>query len=181
MVDKCNLYPLNQYEFKYKDVSPMIAGVTSPREVDTLESKSEIPAAESAADYLASISDLPQDHQVPNPGDELGLAKLMLKQTQIEDNLERGRRLYEVKVKERPEIVDILNKDFQEFKRDMEEKLEHVNSVMDVYLIREREKEIRDRDLLLARQMQEEEEQRAQEEQRKAQREYEKIQEEQRK
>ena len=27
------------------------------------------------SDYLASISDLPQDHQVPNPGDELGLAK----------------------------------------------------------------------------------------------------------
>ena len=52
----------------------------------------------------------------------------------------------------------------------MEEKLEHVNSVMDVYLTREREKEIRDRDLLLARQMQEEEEQRAQEEQRRAQR-----------
>ena len=47
MVDKCNLFPLNQYEFK--DVSPMLGGggVTSPREVNTLESKAEIPVAES--------------------------------------------------------------------------------------------------------------------------------------
>ena len=244
MIDKCNLFPLNQYEFK--DGSPMLAGVTSPREVNTLESKAEIPAAESTrkskfqrvriknigasfsdlengnisgstitsssaetdkirreieaaeeaklalemernkeekerakmikkqqkyarerlrlarkcrteiiqaiqeescklqeqkeatlqmrrkkrrslrekfikylkreekgyedylnylpvdgmdSDYLASISDLPQDHQIPNPEDELGLAKLMLKQVQLEDNLERGRKLYATKSK----------------------------------------------------------------------------------
>ena len=326
MVDKCNLFPLNQYEFK--DVSPMLAGATSPREIDTLESKAEIPVAESTrkskfqrvkiknigasfsdlengnisgstitsssaetdkirreieaaeeaklaleierdneekertkmikkqqkyarerlrlarkcrteiieaiqeetcklqeekeatlqmkrkkrkslkdkfikylkreekgyedylnyipaegldSDYLASISDLPQDHQIPNPEDELGLAKLMLKQVQLEDNLERGRKLYAIKAKESPDIIDLLNKDYREFRKEMEGKLEHVNSVLDAYVTREREKEIRDRDALLARQMQMEEEQRAQEEQRKAQLELEKVQKEQRK
>ena len=56
------------------------------------------------------------------------------------------------------------------FKKETEEKLEHVNSALDVYITREREKEIRDRDALLAKQMQLEEEQRAQEEQRKLKR-----------
>ena len=66
MIDKCNLFPLDQY--KFKDVSPMLAGVTSPREVDTLESKAEIPVAESTRkskfqrvkikDIGASFSDL---------------------------------------------------------------------------------------------------------------------------
>ena len=323
MIDKCNLFPLKQYEFK--DKSPMLAGVTSPREVNTLESKAEIPAAESTrkskfqrvrikdigasfsdlengnisgltitsssaetdkirreieaaeeaklaleiernkeererakmfkkqqkyarerlriarkcrneiiqaiqeescklqeqkeatlqirrkkrrslrdkfikylkreekgyedylnylpvdgldSDYLASVSDLPQDHQIPNPEDELGLAKLMLKQVQLEDNLERGRKLYAAKAKESPEIIDLLNKQYAEFKNETEEKLEHVNSALDVYITREREKEIRDRDALLARQMQLEEEQRAQEEQRRAQMEYKKVQKE---
>ena len=326
MVDKCNLFPLNQYEFK--DVSPMLGGVTSPREVNTLESKAEIPVAESTrkskfqrvrvknigasfsdlengnisgstitsssaetdkirreieaaeeaklaleiernkeekerakmikkqqkyarerlrlarkcrteiieaiqeetcklqeqkeatlqlrrkkrkslrdkfikylkreekgyeeylnylpvdgldSDYLASVSDLPQDHQIPNPDDELGLAKLMLKQIQLEDNLERGRKFYTAKAKETPEVIDLLNRDYEDFKRETEEKLEHVNSALDVYVTREREKEIRDRDALLAKQMQLEEEQRAQEQQRKAQMEYERVQEEQRK
>ena len=238
MVDKCNLFPLEQYEFK--DASPMLGGVTSPREIDTLESKAEIPIAESTrkskfqrvkiknigasfsdlengnisgstitsssgdtdkirkeveaaeeaklaleiernieekerakmykkqqkyarerlrlarkcrteimqaiqeescklqeqkeatlqmrrkkrkslrdkfikylkreekgyedylnylpvdgldSDYLASISDLPQDHQIPNPEDELGLAKLMLKQIQLEDNLRKRKKV----------------------------------------------------------------------------------------
>ena len=322
MVDKCNLYPLNQYEFK--DSTTPVAGVSSPKEVNTLESKTDIPVAESTrkskfqrvtiknigasfsdlengnisestitsssantdkikkeveaaeiarleldiqrekmeqekikatkkqykyarerirlarkgrneiiqaiqeesvklqkqkeatlqmrrkkrkslrdkfikylkreepgyeeylkyvtpnevdSDYLASISDLPQDHYIPNPGDELGLAKLMLKQVQLEDNLERGRRLYVAKVKDKPEIIDILNESYAEFKQDMELKLEHVNSVMDVYLTREREKEIRERDALLAKQMQMEEEQKAQEEQRRAQEEQKRLQE----
>ena len=133
------------------------------------------------SDYLASVSDLPQDHQIPNPEDELGLAKLMLKQIQLEDNLERGRKFYVAKAKESPEVIDLLNKDYEGFKKETEEKLEHVNSVLDVYVTREREKEIRDRDALLAKQMQIEEEERALEEQRKAQIEYERIQEAQRK
>ena len=325
MVDKCNLYPLNQYEFK--DSTP-VAGVSSPKEVNTLESKTDIPIAESTrkskfqrvkiknigasfsdlengnisestitsssantdkikkevedaeiarleldierekmeqekakaakkqykyarerirlsrkgrneiikaiqeesvklqeqkeatlqmrrkkrkslkdkfikylkreepgyeeylkhvapdeidSDYLASISDLPQDHYIPNPGDELGLAKLMLKQVQLEDNLERGRRLYATKAKDKPEIIDILNESYGEFKSEMELKLEHVNSVMDVYLTREREKEIRDRDALLAKQMQIEEEQRTLEEQRRVQEEHERLQEQHKK
>ena len=45
MVDKCNLYPLNQYEFK--DSTTPVAGVSSPKEVNTLESKTDIPVAES--------------------------------------------------------------------------------------------------------------------------------------
>ena len=140
-----------------------------------------IPAEGLDSDYLASISDLPQDHQIPNPEDELGLAKLMIKQVQLEDNLKRGRKLYEVKAKESPDIIDLLNQDYKEFRKEMEIKLEHVNSVLDAYVTREREKEIRERDALLAKQMQMEEEQRAQEEQRRAQLELEKTQKEQRK
>ena len=68
LIQRCNTFPQEQYEFK--DVSPktIVGGVTSPRELDTLQSKVGEPVAESTRkpkfqrvkirDLGASYSDL---------------------------------------------------------------------------------------------------------------------------
>ena len=68
LVQRCNTFPQKQYEFKDESPKTTVAGVTSPRELDTLQSKMGEPVAESTRkpkfqrvkikDLGASYSDL---------------------------------------------------------------------------------------------------------------------------
>ena len=83
--------------------------------------------------------------------------------------MNRWRKLYEVKVKENPDLIRLINKQYEEERQRMEGQLEQINGVLDMYLTKERQKEIHERELEMARLQQEERERKVQEEERRAQ------------
>ena len=121
------------------------------------------------SDYLTEVSTLQEEQKAPEVGEEAMLVALIAKQLQMEDNMIRWRKLYEAKVKEDPENLRLINQQYEEERQKMEIQLEQINGVLDLYLTRERQKEIEEKELEMARLQQQEEERRAQENERKIQ------------
>ena len=121
------------------------------------------------SDYMTEISTLQEEQKTPEVGKEAMLVALIAKQLQMEDNMIRWRKLYEVKVKEDPGNLKLINQQYEEEKQKMEIQLEEINGVMDLYLTKERQKEIEEKEIEMARLQEQEEERKAQEEERKIQ------------
>ena len=91
------------------------------------------------------------------------IVALIAKQLQVEDNMKRWRKLYEAKVKEDPDNIKLINQQYEEERQRMEIQLEEINGVLDLYLTRERQKEVEEKEFQMARLQQQEEERKAQE------------------
>ena len=127
------------------------------------------------SDFLTEISTIQEEQKKPEVGEEAMLVTLIAKQLQLEDNMNRWRKLYEVKVKENPDLIRLINKQYEEERQRMEGQLEQINGVLDMYLTKERQKKIHERELEMARLQQEERERKVQEEERRAQEEERKL------
>ena len=58
---------------------------------------------------MTEVSTLKEEQKTPEVGEEAMLVALMVKQLQIEDNMLRWRKLYEVKAKEDPYNIELIN------------------------------------------------------------------------
>ena len=114
------------------------------------------------SDYLTEVSTLQEEQKAPEVGAEALLVALIAKQLQMEENMIRWRKLYEAKVKEDPDNIRLINQQYEEERQKMEIQLEQINGVLDLYLTRERQKEIEEKELEMARLQQLEEERKAQ-------------------
>ena len=116
------------------------------------------------SDYLTEVSTLQEEQKVPEVGKEAMLVALIAKQLQMEDNLIRWRKLYEAKVKEDPDHLKLINQQYEEERQKMEIQLEEINGVMDLYLTKERQKEVEEKEIEMAKIQEQEEERKALEE-----------------
>ena len=89
------------------------------------------------SDYLTEVSTLQEEQKSLEVGKEATLVALMVKQLQLEDNMMWWRKLYEVKVEENPDNLRLINQQYEEERQKMEEQLEQINGVLDVYLTKE--------------------------------------------
>ena len=121
------------------------------------------------SDYMTEVSTLQEEQKSLEVGKEATLVALMVKQLQLEDNMIRWRKLYEVKVEEDPDNLKLINQQYENERQKMEEQLEQINGVLDMYLTKERQREIQEKELETARIQQEEQQRRAQEEEKKIQ------------
>ena len=115
------------------------------------------------------VSTLQEEQKSLEVGKEATLVALMVKQLQLEDNMIRWRKLYEVKVEEDPDNLKLINQQYEKERQKMEEQLEQINGVLDMYLTKERQREIQEKELETARIQQGEEQRRVQEEEKKIQ------------
>ena len=109
------------------------------------------------SDYMTEVSTLQEEQKSLEVGKEATLVALMLKQLQLEDNMIRWRKLYEVKVEADPNNLKLINQQYEKERQKMEEQLEQINGVLDMYLTKERQREIQEKELETARIQQEEE------------------------
>ena len=121
------------------------------------------------SDYMTEVSTLQEEQKSLEVGKEATLVALMVKQLQLEDNMIRWRKLYEVKVEEDPDNLKLINQQYEKERQKMEEQLEQINGVLDMYLTKERQREIQEKELETARIQQQEKQRRVQEEEKKIQ------------
>ena len=69
------------------------------------------------SDYLTEVSTLQEEQKTPEVGKEVMLVALIAKQLQMEDNMMRCRKLYEIKVKENPDNLKLINQQYEEENR----------------------------------------------------------------